>query len=131
MSTTPLFLPLASAIALPQSPAPITASQDLLLDTQEESKSSSRLSINERVTNMHYGYAANHAPPVYPLTKGLRSQVSLATRTSTLKRGSVVRTSLSNLVKSSKTTSQAGLLKNATIHKSGSLPRLATQVAGK
>jgi hypothetical protein len=75
MSCNAVYVPLAAAYDLPPSPVPVSRSKENISDIPPPGdlatalSGSSRLSVNERVSNMHYGYAAFHAPPAVPLVK--------------------------------------------------------------
>ncbi|KAJ3305664.1 hypothetical protein HDV03_001309 [Kappamyces sp. JEL0829] len=139
MPCNAVFVPLASAIDLPASPVPPAAAQEpatseLPPNPGELSKSSSRLSVNERVSNMHYGYAAFHAPPAVPVgtkrtssTKRSHGSLDNLRKSTTTKPNAAVRPSLGKGRKGSDPNLERGsnLDKGKAFNRSGSLPQIS------
>lgn len=79
---SPIFIPLASALQLPQTPEPVNILQDKIGDAEgdgmlKKNSMGSKLSVNDRVINMHHGLAAYHDPLVSKLHRNHISMEAL------------------------------------------------------
>jgi hypothetical protein len=144
MPSTPIFVPLASSIPLPPSPPPpppLGSNENITQDAPPPGilnknvlTTSSKLSIHEKPSNIHFGHSSYHEPPPNPNLKTRqstfkRSQTFLDSRAETRNsQSSIYRKSTlqgrtnSNLQRKG---SDSSVERKSSLYKSGSLPQVS------